>query len=126
MSQWVFVLIFSIVSAQPLLERADSLLRQGRYAAALELYDSLLRTQAMADTLRLRVYLRGAEAWYGVNKPKEALSWIALAETLALRLRDTLRYAELLGWKGAYHFKGRAYAEAEAAFQRAIGLVEGV
>ncbi|MCS7188994.1 MAG: hypothetical protein NZ933_04270, partial [Bacteroidia bacterium] len=119
-------LLYSFVSAQSLLDSANALLKQGKYAPALAMYDSLLRTQAMPDTLRLRVYLKGAEAWGGVNKPKEALSWIALAETLALRLRDTLRYAELLGWKGLYYRQRGAYVEAEGALQRAIGLVEGV
>ncbi|MCS7162017.1 MAG: tetratricopeptide repeat protein, partial [Bacteroidia bacterium] len=126
MSRWVSSLFGSLLSAQSLLQTADSLLKQGQYAAALALYDSLLRTEAMADTLRLRVYLRGAEAWGGVNKPTEALRWIAPAETLALWLGDTLRYAELLGWEGLYYFQRRAYAEAEGALQRAIGLVEGV
>ncbi|MDW8089044.1 MAG: tetratricopeptide repeat protein, partial [Bacteroidia bacterium] len=126
MSRWVSSLFGSLLSAQSLLQTADSLLKQGQYAAALALYDSLLRTEAMADTLRLRVYLRGAEAWGGVNKPQEALGWIASAETLALRLGDTLRYAELLGWKGVYYRQRRAYAEAEVALQRAIRLVEGV
>ncbi|MCS7152901.1 MAG: tetratricopeptide repeat protein [Bacteroidia bacterium] len=59
-----------------------------------------------------------------MNKPQEALAWIAPAETLALRLRDTLRYAEVLGWKGAYHVQRRTYAE--AVLQQAIRLVETV
>ncbi|MDW8417266.1 MAG: CHAT domain-containing tetratricopeptide repeat protein [Bacteroidia bacterium] len=110
--------------AQPLLHIADSLLKQGRYAAALALYDSVLRTQAMPDTLRLRVYLKGAEAWSGVNKPQEALVWVASGESLALKLRDTLGYAELLGWEGFYHRQRRAYAEAGAVLRQALRLVE--
>ncbi|MCS6894611.1 MAG: tetratricopeptide repeat protein, partial [Bacteroidia bacterium] len=112
------------LSAQPLLHMADSLLKQGRYAVALGLYDSLLRTQTMPDTLRLRLYLKGAEAWEGVNRPKEALDWIAPAESLALQLRDTLRYAEVLAWKGGFYPQRRAYAEGEAAIQQAFRLVE--
>ncbi|MDW8236149.1 MAG: hypothetical protein RMK98_05985 [Bacteroidia bacterium] len=65
------------LSAQSLLSTADSLLIRGRCAPALALYDSVLRTQLVPDTVRLRIYLKGAEAWGEVNKPTEALRWIA-------------------------------------------------
>ncbi|MCS7152902.1 MAG: hypothetical protein N2253_05015 [Bacteroidia bacterium] len=66
MRWWIFasLTVFSL-SAQPLLRVADSLPKERRYRGALVLYDSLLRSQSMPDALRLRVYLRGAEAWGG-------------------------------------------------------------
>ncbi|MDW8417573.1 MAG: tetratricopeptide repeat protein [Bacteroidia bacterium] len=124
MKGWTFTLFFSVLSAQSFLHVADSLLKQGRYAVALGLYDSLLRTRAMPDTLRLHVYLRGAEAWGGLNRPKEALNWIAPAESLALRLRDTLSYAKLLSCISLYHRQRRVYPDAEQALQAALRLVE--
>ncbi|MCS6789669.1 MAG: CHAT domain-containing protein [Bacteroidia bacterium] len=124
MKQWKYGLFLSALSAQPLLQTVDSLLKQGKYGSALGLYDSLFRTQPMPDTLQLRLHLKAAEAWGGANKPKEALIWIAPVESLALRLRDTLGYAELLGWRGLYHYQTRAYADAEVALQQAIQIVE--
>ncbi|MEN2992722.1 MAG: tetratricopeptide repeat protein, partial [Bacteroidia bacterium] len=88
------------------------------------MYNSLLRTQPLPDSLRLQVYLRGAEAWADLKKPQEALHWVAPAESLALRLQDTLRYAELLGWKGVFHSQHRVYAEAEMVLQKALRLAE--
>ncbi|MCX7652385.1 MAG: tetratricopeptide repeat protein [Bacteroidia bacterium] len=102
----------------------DSLLEEGKYAEALAFYDSLLRGGVLGDTLRLRVYLKGAEAWAGVNRPKEALLWIEPAESLALRLGDSLSYAEIVGWKAAYFSQSGAYIEAKEALQRATHLLE--
>ncbi|MCX7606087.1 MAG: hypothetical protein N2170_02315 [Bacteroidia bacterium] len=83
-----------------------------------------MRTQVIPNTGRLPTYLKGAEAWGGVNKPTEALSWIASAESLALRLGNTLCYAQLLSWKSAYYRQRRAYTEAEVVLQEGFHLVE--
>ncbi|MEN3041632.1 MAG: hypothetical protein ABDH66_08875 [Bacteroidia bacterium] len=76
MRVWIFALFIYPRLAQSLLQTADSLLKQRKYATPLTLYDSLLRTQPMPNTLYLRVYLKGAEAWEGVNKPTDTLQWI--------------------------------------------------
>lgn len=120
----VLALWASPLLAQPLLQKAESLFKQGSYPLALTFYDSLLRIQTMPAALRLQIYLRGAKAWEKIEKPREALGWIAPAETLALQQKDTLSYIEILVWKAAYHIQRRAYSEAEAILHQASSLLE--
>ncbi|MDW8235991.1 MAG: hypothetical protein RMK98_05180 [Bacteroidia bacterium] len=77
MRLWIFALFLSSLFAQSPLQIADNLLRWGRYAAALTVYASLIRSRPMADTLRLRVYLSIAEVQGRFNELTSALRWIA-------------------------------------------------
>ncbi|MDW8235407.1 MAG: tetratricopeptide repeat protein, partial [Bacteroidia bacterium] len=118
------MLLVAVLFAQEEFAIADSLLYKGRYGQAIEYYQKLVGASGIPDTLKFRFYLKGIEAWAHLLKIREGMEWVSIAESLALRLGDTLGYAEVLGWKGTFYRLRRSFAESEKFFRQALQWME--
>ncbi|MCX7605792.1 MAG: CHAT domain-containing protein [Bacteroidia bacterium] len=110
-----------IIGAQTIRE-IDSLFQRGEYASAFRLCDSLCRQEDTPDTLRLYVSLKGSECLLQLHELYDAGNWLMRAESLAVKIADTLGWIKSLHGKARLSTEKAEYAEADSLFGLALGL----
>lgn len=125
MRGWFLFAVIIVGYAQPslILHYADSLAQYGTPAEALALYDSVLSVEGLPDSLRLRACRGSLRPLIALGAWDVLLSRIDSAQSLALRLKDTLSYVETLAAQAVHLISQGSYEVAETTLHKALALL---